>query len=77
MMILKKTAYVCKCDNCGNHWIDEYAGNIGFSDELGIHHIVARDSSWLVKGSEHYCPDCWQIDAAGNAVPKKSSHKIS
>lgn len=65
----------CKCDNCGSLWIDEYAGNIGFSDELGMHSIVSKDSSWLVLGNKHYCPNCWNFDANGNPVPTKSSKK--
>ena len=38
--------------------------------------MVAKDSEWLVIGSKHYCPDCYELDEGTDEyVPKKGGER--
>lgn len=58
MSKIEVTAYVFKCDRCGNNYDD---GDGGVLIEDGYEEIIEEEMleyGWKKDGDKHYCPKC-------------------
>lgn len=68
-MITTRKMYGCKCDGCGERWID-FNGFVAFPDTESIQQEIDDDPTWEAIDDKHYCPNCWAWDEEGNLIIK-------
>lgn len=65
-MIVEKTFYAVKCDNCGK--IAEGYNDCEFWDDKGTAIDLASESEFYIGETIHFCSDCHSIDDNDNLI---------
>lgn len=67
-MIVEKTFYAVKCDNCGKI-ISDYGDSNYWSDKNTAIDYACENGSYLTEDEkEIYCDDCYEIDDDDNLI---------
>lgn len=69
-MIYPIQMYACKCDGCGQDWMDETA--IAYKERDTVQFSLHESGYYTCQDGRTYCPECWSYDDEDNLVFKKS-----
>jgi hypothetical protein len=67
-MIKRIDCFTVICDNCGKDAFEQ--DEIMGLDDKRFAEAYAVEGDFKVKGSKHYCPDCYEYDDDDNLIIK-------